>query len=124
MPPKSELLLSVRRLGEVFARRGMPHVNVLRLYYLAVDHDLVNHANEMVVHWSEDQTLEWMRTLRIPPFHTVYKVRPLGSLCPRCRGAGKIGRSPIAELKFPGGARMRCPSCNAVWIEEDRRASR
>ena len=120
MAPKSQLLTYVERLGTIFARQKMPHVKPLRLFYLAAEHDLLLGQNDLDIQWSEDETVEWMRTLRVPPFHTVYRVRPMGSLCARCRGASKIAKPALIEATFPGGARKRCPSCNAVWIEEDK----
>ncbi|MCI0571681.1 MAG: hypothetical protein L0Y66_13090, partial [Myxococcaceae bacterium] len=62
--------------------------------------------------------LDWLRTLRVPPFARDFPLRPRGAHCPRCvqRGAQPSTRT---ELVYPGGARMRCGTCEAVWLEED-----
>ncbi len=121
---KRELLELVRRLGVEFARRGMPEVEVLRLYYVALDEDLAGRLNELSIQWSEAHTLEWMRTLRVPPFENAYPVRRFGSGCDRCGAIRGNAKGALAEVVFPGGARMRCQTCGAVWLEEDRAASR
>ena len=122
MTPRSMLLEWVRRLGHEFARRGMPEVEVLRLYYLAVEQDLLGRLQELNIVWSEEHTLEWMRTLRVPPFESAYAIRPFGAHCAKCGAIRGLAKGVLAEVVFPGGARKRCQSCNDVWIEADRTA--
>jgi hypothetical protein len=119
MLPREVLLEYVERLGREFVRRRMPqHAQKLRLYYLALQRGLASPRHEVDVRWSEPFVLEWLRTLKVPPYADAYPVRPSGAPCPRCaqRGAQSATRT---ELVFPGGVRMRCGTCETVWIEED-----
>jgi len=119
MVPRRQLLTHVRRLGQVFARRGMgEHVRKLRLYYLALLHDLTTKGNDLDVKWTESFVLEWMRTLRIPPFEEAYEKRRFGSTCNRCGAVRGAPGGVLTECVFPGGARMRCQGCGSAWIEE------
>jgi hypothetical protein len=117
---RSELLRHVRDLGREFARRGMPEVRALRLYYLAVRDDLIPYHHRLEIKWSEALALEWMRTLRVPPFESAYPVRPFGSACEACGGVRGQARGALTDCVFPGGARMRCHTCDPVWLEETR----
>jgi hypothetical protein len=119
MLPREMLLRYTSAVGREFAQRGMPQVRPLRLFYLAVRDDLIPGHHRLEIAWSEALTLEWMRTLRVEPFEQAYPVRPFGSSC----GCGAVRGTPAGALVhcvFPGGARMGCQSCEAVWLEVDR----
>jgi hypothetical protein len=117
MLPRPVLLEHVRRLGREFVRRDMQtHARKLRLYYLALSHDLAGPSHEVDVHWSEPFVQVWLETLRVPPFAQALELKPRGGACNRCLQAG-TQPSTRTELVFPGGVRMRCGSCEAVWLE-------
>jgi hypothetical protein len=116
---RHELLRYVRDLGRELARRGLPEVKALRLYYLAIKDDLIPYHHRLEIKWSEPLTLEWMRTLRVEPFENEYEVRPFGSSC-RCGGVRGTPKGALCECVFPGGSRFRCQTCDGVWLEEDR----
>lgn len=119
MRPKAELLKLVIALGREFRRRGMhEHAKKLRLYYLAVKSGLTVGAHEADLHWSEEFTIEWMKTLRLPPFENDFPVHPQGWKC-QCPTGASTAAPATVELTFPGGARKRCPACVAVWLELD-----
>jgi hypothetical protein len=110
----------VRRLGFEFARRGMPEVEMLLIYFQALETDSVHELPDLHVFWTEDLTLEWMKTLQIPPFESAYEVRPFGASCAACERAKVLGpavRRSATEVVFPGGARIRCLSCGGAWLE-------
>jgi len=119
MLPREVLLEHVRLLGREFVRRGMhAHAQKLRLYFLALERGLTSPKRELDVHWSEPFTLEWLKTLRVGPYAQAYPLQPRGAPCPQCRQRGQQS-STRTELVFPGGVRMRCGSCEAVWLEEE-----
>ena len=115
------LLEEVRRLGAEFRRRGMDdHVRVLRVYYLALRHGLS--TGKLDVSWSADHTRMWLEALRLPPFENALPLRPVDSTCSRCgrggpKAANEAAPAPLRRMTFPGGARVECLSCRAVWIE-------
>jgi hypothetical protein len=120
MLPRAELLKFVVALGREFRRRGMQeHAKKLRLYYLAVKSGLTVGVHEADLHWSEEFTIEWMKTLRLPPFENDFPLHPQGWRC-RCPTAASAPAPASVELTFPGGARKRCPACRAVWLELDQ----
>ena len=59
----------VKRLGAEFRRRGMHgHLAPLRLYWLALRHDLVQaERHGLHVQLSEEMVVEWFKLLRLPP---------------------------------------------------------
>lgn len=119
MLPREVLLGYVERLGREFVRRGMAdHAQKLRLYYLALQRGLASPRHEVDVRWTEPFVLEWLRTLRLPPDPDAYPVRPRGAACTQCAQRG-TQPSTRTELVFTGGVRMRCGTCDAVWLEED-----
>jgi len=119
MLSRPELLKCVVTLGREFRRRQMTeHARKLRLYYLAVQSGLTVGPHEADLHWSEAFTVEWMKTLRLPPYENDYPVRPMGWNC-KCPAAHSAAAPATVELTFPGGARKRCPACRAVWLELD-----
>ena len=114
-----ELLGHVVRLGRAFTARGMEaHARMLRLYYLALRHGLASPHKPVRLSISPEAVVEWLRTLRVPPFESAYPVRLHGTGCATCRSAGQTP-SLLTERVFPGGARMRCGTCGAVWLEEE-----
>lgn len=69
MRSRTELLTLVTILGREFRRLGMAaHMKRLRLYFLAVKHGLTTAGNDVELSYTEDEVLEWMRTLKVPPF--------------------------------------------------------
>ena len=116
---RSSLLDLVVRLGQEFRRRNMGrHVEKLRVYYLAVREGLAaSSRNAVELSWSEDLTLEWMRTLQIPPFEDAYPVKEHGVPCFRCNPEkGSSRGTPRTEAVYPGGARFSCETCGAKWL--------
>ena len=120
MLPRAQLLERVKALGHEFARLGMrQHVQRLRVYYLAVKKGLASPSNELDVKWSEPFVVEWLKMLQVPPFAGAYAVRPRGSRCARCLEVKNEAATLFTETNFPGGSKMRCQACGAVWIERD-----
>lgn len=99
-------------LGREFGRREMQkHLKILREFYVATRSGRAS-ANT----WSEDFIDEWLGTLQLPPFETLFVVHPAPFTCSTCNAAGTIP-SRRTELTFPGGARMRCDQCGLRWLE-------
>lgn len=108
-------------LGKAFRRHGMKsHVRMLRLYFLALRHGLVQgERNAVKVEWSEDAVIEWLKILRVPPFENAYPIRPRGAACAKCpRGDGHPVETTTL-MTFAGGAKMGCRGCNEAWLELD-----
>jgi hypothetical protein len=124
---REELLTLVERLGREFRRRGMDeHLRPLRIYYLALRHGLT--GGKLEVSWSAQHTLDWLQTLRLPPFEDALPVRPERSPCPKCgwRKAGGMEATlaAVRRLEFPGGARSECLGCGERWLETLRSPDR
>lgn len=119
MVPRAELLHYVERLGREFVRRGMnDHARRLRLYYLALKHGLTTKGNDVEFRWSEAFVVEWMRTLKVPPYKDDYPSRPRNSKCLKCND--RSSQPSITTVgSLPDGAKMRCGTCGAIWIETD-----
>jgi len=125
---REPLLHLVTRLGHAFTARGMgAHARMLRVYFLALRHGLADSRNAVRVSLTEEAVLEWLRTLRVPPFDAAeeggYRVQPRGEGCGTCAARGETP-TVITDAVFPGGARMRCRSCASVWLEEDAPAQK
>jgi len=106
----------VTLLGRAFRARGMDqHLRDLRIYYLALRHRLA--SNKLQLNWSEAFVIEWMKTLRVPPFERSYPVLTRGAACPRCPKTHAA--SVCTDRVFPGGARMSCQICGCEWLEEE-----
>lgn len=115
---RTTLLSLIRRLGEEFARRGMPeHTRGLRLFWLAARHGLLKGKNELDVRWSEAHLLDWLEALRLPPYDAVLPVRAKGAGCPKCGAEPGLVPSGRTVLVFPGGVKMRCQGCAQAWLE-------
>jgi len=118
----TRLLDLVTRLGEAFRERGMDEqVRRLRLFWLAAKHGLLKGRNELDVRWSEAHVIDWMKTLRLPPFEQTLPLRAQGQGCPTCPPEPGQVPSGRVELVFPEGTRLRCESCGAQWLELDPR---
>ena len=120
---RESLLQLVTRLGHAFTARGMgAHARMLRVYFLALRHGLADSRNAVRVSLTEEAVLEWLRTLRVPPFDSPeeggYRVQRRGEGCGTCAGRGETP-TVITDAVFPGGARMRCRSCGSLWLVED-----
>jgi hypothetical protein len=115
---REELLPLVARLGRAFAQRGMrEHLSKLRLYYLALQKGLIPPSHSLEIHWSERLVLDWLKTLKIPPYESAFELRPRTSKCKHCMDRGE--QSWIyTDGQFPGGVRMRCYTCGDLWLEE------
>ena len=124
MLARIRLLGFLTDLGKEFKRRQMDvHLQNLRLYYLAVKNGFAKNSNHRVeLHWSEELTITWMRTLRVAPFERDFPVRARGAGCLRCKSQ-TTSNSPHSSLftdaSFPGGSRMRCEKCGGIWVELD-----
>ncbi len=113
---REELLHHVTKLGRAFRARGMnQHLRELSVYYLALRHRLT--SDKLQLNWSEAFVIDWMKTLRVPPFEITYPLRGRGAPCPKCPAAE--GASICTDRLFPGGARMRCQSCGSEWLEQE-----
>lgn len=118
---RGPLLGLVAALGKAFSRRGMTqHVRLLRIYYWALEKGLTSPAHELNVRWSEGFVIEWLKTLRVPPYDAVYSVHPRGAPCPSCGQSGGAQGAVNVDVVFPGGARVRCQSCETAWIQDDQ----
>ena len=125
---REPLLHLVTRLGQAFTARGMgAHARMLRVYFLALRHGLADSRNAVRVSLTEEAVLEWLRTLRVPPFDSPeeggYRVQRRGEGCGTCAARGETP-TVITDAVFPGGARMRCRSCGSLWLEEDAPAQK
>lgn len=108
------------RLGKEMERRGMhEEVAGIRLSALAARHGLLPPPGGLEVQWSEPLVLEWLKTLQLPPFEDTYQVREEGVPCLRCRQPKGHKPSGRRECAFPGGARLRCDNCGAVWLVKE-----
>lgn len=120
MARDDELLRYVERLGVEFLRREMDaHVKKLRVYYLALKRGLTQGRHELDVHWSEALVIEWLKLLKLAPFDQAYEVRPKRAPCRACAQKRDHQSSVHTDMVFPGGSKMRCFACGAVWIEHD-----
>lgn len=116
---REELIVLVEALGRAFTERNMrDHLRRLRVYYLALRHGLTTGAHALDIQWSERFVIDWMKTLRVPPFALALEQRPRGAACRRCP---KAGDQPwvYTDGLFPGGVRMRCQTCGEVWLEPE-----
>ena len=122
---RAELLAMVKRLGTEFQRRGMhAHLAPLRLYWLALRHDLVDGETHGVhVQLSAELVVEWFKLLRLAPYADAYPVQAPGAPCPRCppRPGGAAGHAVevVTERTFPEGRKVACLHCRTAWLELD-----
>jgi hypothetical protein len=120
MLARGDLVAHVIALGRAMRKRGMDeHVRVLKAYYLALKHGLTTGRHNLEIRWDEEHVIEWMKILRLAPHEKDYELRPRGSRCDRCRSGGKAS-DVHTESTFPGGSKMKCYACQAVWLERDR----
>jgi hypothetical protein len=116
---RAELLSMVKRLGAEFRRRGMHgHLAPLRIYWLALRHDLVQpERHGLHVQLSEEMVVEWFKLLRLSPYERAYPVRSPGSRCPRCPPGDGPAMEVVTERTFPEGRKIACLACHAAWLE-------
>jgi hypothetical protein len=116
---RAELLSMVKRLGAEFRKRGMQgHLAPLRLYWLALRHDLVQaDRHGLHVQLSEEMVVEWFKLLRLPPYERAYPVQAPGSRCPRCVPGDGPAMEVVTEQTFPEGRKVACLACRAAWLE-------
>ena len=116
---RAELLAMVKRLGAEFRRRGMHgHLAPLRLYWLALRHDLVEaERHGLHVQLSEELVVEWFKLLRLSPYERAYPVQPPGSRCPRCPPGSGPEVEVVTQRTFPEGRKVACLVCHAAWLE-------
>lgn len=111
---KEELLQHVETLGREFEARGMtPHVRSLRLYWLALKHDLVEPDLSLQVHATVDWVVDWFKLLRLPPHQHALPVRRHEDRCGRCLPGAAMIRTVTV---FPGGYRKTCDVCRSEWL--------
>ncbi|WP_223644426.1 hypothetical protein [Corallococcus sp. EGB] len=111
---KEELLQQVEKLGHEFEARGMTaHVRSLRLYWLALKHDLVEPDLSLQVHATADWVVDWFKLLRLPPHEHALTVRRHGEGCGRCLPGYGTSRTLTV---FPDGYRMTCDACRSEWL--------
>ncbi|MDQ3265643.1 MAG: hypothetical protein M3Y59_18625 [Myxococcota bacterium] len=116
---REDLLVLVTALGREFSKRGMrDHRARLRVYYFALKHGLTSGQHALDVQWSERFVIDWMKTLRVPPFEQALQIRARGAPCGQCR---QSGQQPwiYTDGVFPGGVRMRCQTCGDLWLEAE-----
>ena len=116
---RDELLAMVKRLGAEFRKRGMHgHLAPLRLYWLAIRHDLVQRDRHgLHVQLSEEMVVEWFKLLRLPPYERAYPVQPPGSRCPHCPPGDGPTKEVVTERTFPEGRKIACLACRTAWLE-------
>ena len=109
----------VKRLGAEFRNRGMQcHLAPLRLYWLALRHDLVQaDRHGLHVQLSEEMVVEWFKLLRLPPYERAYPVQAPGSRCPLCPPGGGPAMEVVTERTFPEGRKVACLACHSAWLE-------
>lgn len=112
----------VTRLGAAFRARGMEaQRRSLAVFWLALHRGLLEQRRDRLleVRWSEQHVIEWMETLRLPPFEHALPVQAKGSGCAACPVEPGQVSSRRTELVFDGGARLRCDGCGRRWLELD-----
>jgi hypothetical protein len=116
---RAELLAMVKRLGAEFRSRGMhAHLAPLRLYWLALHHDLVQQERHgLHVQLSEEMVVEWFKLFRLPPYERAYPVHPPGARCPRCPPGEGPAAEVVIERTFPEGRKVACVLCRTAWLE-------
>jgi hypothetical protein len=63
--------------------------------------------------------VDWLKTLRLPPYEAALPVLAKGTRCPHCGPAS--GRSPAERTTtvFPGGWRVKCGTCDFEWLVDE-----
>jgi hypothetical protein len=108
------------RLAEFFKQHDKrSHVQQLRRYWQS---RLARKRIEPPL-WTEDFVIEWLATIRIPPFDRIYPVRERNAACPKC-GAGLSGPNGAGSGAkvmgiFPGGHKAQCSTCGQEWLVLD-----
>jgi len=103
-----------RRLVDSRRRSCQGALRDLRVYYIALRRGLT--SNKLALNWSEAFVIDWMKTLRVPPFESTYPLLARRAPCPRCPSSE--ASSVCTDRVFPGGARMRCQTCGCEWLEQ------
>lgn len=98
------------------------HRRSLAVFWLALRRGLLEGRRGRVleVRWSEQHVIEWMETLRLPPYEDALPLQAKGAGCPSCRPEPGQLTSRRTELVFEGGARLRCDGCGRRWLELDQ----
>ena len=74
---RQRLLELVEVLGKELDRRGMKtSVERLRVYYVALRAGVIGPGQKIDVQMSEHEVVDSMAILRLPPYATVYELRP------------------------------------------------
>ncbi|NNC01925.1 hypothetical protein HJC10_03530 [Corallococcus exiguus] len=111
---KAELLQHVETLGREIEVRGMTeHVRSLRLYWLALNHDLVEADLSLKVHATADWVVDWFKLFRLPPHEASFAVRRDEDGCGRCLPGSAMIRTVTV---FPDGYRKTCDACLSEWV--------
>ena len=122
---RDELLSHIGALGRAFVRNDLRnHARRLRVYYLAVSHDLTDPGHKLDVNWTEDFVVEWLSLFGEPGFAHHYERAAGARLCPRCARepqpeTGLPHAAPRTLLVFPGGAKLQCLACLYAWVCPD-----
>ena len=94
------------------------HLAPLRLYWLALRHDLVQpERHGLHVQLSEEMVVEWFKLLRLPPYERAYRVQAPGARCPRCPPGEGPAVEVVTERTFPEGRKVACLACRTAWLE-------
>jgi len=94
------------------------HLAPLRLYWLALRHDLVEtERHGLHVQLSEELVVEWFKLLRLPPYEQAYRVQAPGSRCPQCPTSEGPAVEVLTERTFPEGRKVACLTCRTAWLE-------
>jgi hypothetical protein len=116
-----DLMASVVAFGLEFKRRKMEtEAKELRRYYVELRERRKARLFKRSKVWTENQVIDWLCLLRMPPFENVYTPVPHGTPCPKC-GVTPSASAPttIVCLNFPGGWMEQCRTCGARWLHEE-----
>jgi hypothetical protein len=97
------------------------HLRLLRIYYLALEHNLVAGGNRSLeVHWTEEMVRDWLAVFRLPPFADRYRILSRDAPCPNCGRASHNGKYTL--MTFPGGHKSACRECGEQWLTLENNA--
>jgi hypothetical protein len=104
---QDELALTDRLAREMTNLGLEKQVALLREYYQDV---LAGRASEA---WSHEQSVQWLKVLRLPPHEYDYPVLPRMSSCPNC----PPGEAQVYTCRVSRVAHVGACACGARWVE-------